>query len=66
MDVSVEEFFEDNFVANVAFVLNIDPARIRVVSIVGGSVKVDFEIEPDPATLTVPDEDEEESGSGGG
>lgn len=51
--VSVETFFLDqvNFVASVAFVLNIPPSRIRVASIVPGSTAIDMEVLPDPALV---------------
>jgi hypothetical protein len=40
--VTVDEFFEeDTFVRNMAFVLMIDPARIRVVSIIRGRRSTD-------------------------
>lgn len=46
--VNIDDFFEAHFVDNVAATLSIDPARIRVVSVVAGSVNVDFEIAPPP------------------
>jgi hypothetical protein len=62
MAVSVEAFFDEQaqFVSRLAFVLNIPSNRIRIVRIVPGSTKVDFEIEPDPTLLLV------SPGSGGG
>jgi len=46
MAVSIENFYEDEFVNNIAYLLNIDKERVRVVSIVAGSVGVDLEIGP--------------------
>ena len=46
MNVDINNFYEDNFVRNIAFVLGIPKERIRVVDIIAGSVNVDFEIGP--------------------
>eukprot|EP00899_Mesostigma_viride_P025002 jgi/Mesvir1/5687/Mv15702-RA.1 len=42
--MNIEDFFEENFVSNLAFVLGIDPARIRIVDIRAGSVILKYEI----------------------
>lgn len=42
--MSIADFFADNFVSNLAYVLGIDTARIKVVSIKAGSVLVDWEV----------------------
>ena len=42
--VSVEEFFGDNLVSNIATLLNIDPSRIKIVEVHAGSVSVSVEI----------------------
>lgn len=42
--MNIADFFADNFVSNLAFVLGIDIARIKVVSVRAGSVKIDWEV----------------------
>jgi hypothetical protein len=42
--MNIADFFADNFVSNLAFVLGIDIARIKVVSVKAGSVKIDWEV----------------------
>ncbi|GAQ89759.1 hypothetical protein KFL_005590010 [Klebsormidium nitens] len=49
--MNIADFFENNFVSNLAFVLGIDTTRIKVVSIKAGSVLVDWEIHDDPANF---------------
>ena len=44
--LSIEDFYEELYVENLAFVLGIDPARIRVVSVVAGSVILTATISP--------------------
>ncbi len=46
MAVDMENFYQDEFVSNIAYLLNIEKERVRVVKIVAGSVGVDLEIGP--------------------
>jgi hypothetical protein len=46
MAVDIENFYEGEFVNNIAFLLQIDKERVRVVAVVAGSVGVDLEIGP--------------------
>eukprot|EP00698_Gefionella_okellyi_P011072 TRINITY_DN2904_c0_g2_i1.p1 TRINITY_DN2904_c0_g2~~TRINITY_DN2904_c0_g2_i1.p1 ORF type:complete len:3969 (+),score=910.30 TRINITY_DN2904_c0_g2_i1:483-12389(+) len=48
LDTDLTSFFQENFINNIAFVLNIDRSRIRVVDIRPGSVIVNFQILNDP------------------
>eukprot|EP00976_Prorocentrum_cordatum_P094060 1189647-Prorocentrum_minimum.AAC.1 len=47
--LSFDDFFEDLYVENLAYVLGIDPARIKVVSVVAGSVVLKVAIGPTAA-----------------
>jgi hypothetical protein len=53
LDTSLDTFFEDRFVANVAFLLGIDASRIKIVSIRRGSVIINMQIGPDPTLQAV-------------
>eukprot|EP00163_Fabomonas_tropica_P018886 TRINITY_DN3328_c0_g1_i3.p1 TRINITY_DN3328_c0_g1~~TRINITY_DN3328_c0_g1_i3.p1 ORF type:complete len:3589 (-),score=1271.65 TRINITY_DN3328_c0_g1_i3:183-10949(-) len=48
LDLTYDQFFEGDFVTNLALVLNIDANLIRVVNVRPGSVIVDFQVE-DPS-----------------
>ncbi|KAJ1639494.1 hypothetical protein T492DRAFT_832763 [Pavlovales sp. CCMP2436] len=45
LDISIENFYAGDLIRNLAALLQIPPSRIRVVSIVGGSVEVTLTIE---------------------
>ena len=53
MAVDMENFYQDEFVSNIAYLLNIEKERVRVVKIVAGSVGVDLEIGPPLCTDTM-------------
>jgi hypothetical protein len=54
--VSLNDFYDmqDRFLANLAFVLGIPPARIKVVRITAGSTVVDYVVTADPALSAAP------------
>ncbi|KAK3258451.1 hypothetical protein CYMTET_32501, partial [Cymbomonas tetramitiformis] len=43
--LSIDDFYAERYVENVAYVLGIDPSRIKVASVVAGSVVLQFNIE---------------------
>ena len=47
MDININNFFVNNFVANVALLLNIPTSRIKIVDVRAGSVIVDFDVKAD-------------------
>ena len=49
--MSFSDFYEDRYIANMARVLNIDPSRIKIVSVVPGSVVIDMIITQEPRVL---------------
>ena len=49
--MSFEDFYEDMYIQNMAKLLNIDPKRIKIVSVVPGSVVIDLIITEDPEVL---------------
>lgn len=62
LSLSVDEFFEtDNgrFASNLATVLGIDPSRVRVVSVIPGSVVLAVEIVEDDSVLLAEKEEED-------
>lgn len=51
IEMSIDDFYADRYVANVASVLGIDPSRIKVVSIRAGGVITEYIITPSEAEL---------------
>lgn len=56
LNLDINQFYDIKglFVANMAYLLGIDPARIRIVSITAGSTVVDYAIAEDPAVADQP------------
>ncbi|MFY8087678.1 MAG: hypothetical protein ACOVOG_10685, partial [Rubrivivax sp.] len=54
LSVTIEEFYGDQLVQNIALLLGIDPSRIKIVSVHAGSVDVVVEIADNKPSLTGP------------
>ena len=52
INMNINNFFVDNFVANVALLLGIPTSRIKIVSVRAGSVLLDFTILPNNTVAT--------------
>ncbi|QDZ24800.1 fibrocystin-L [Chloropicon primus] len=51
LDMNFADFYEERYIENMASLLDIDPSRIKIVSVIPGSVIIDMIILQDPKTL---------------
>ena len=51
LDMNFADFYEERYIENMANLLEIDPSRIKVVSVIPGSVVIDFIVLQDPKVL---------------